>query len=315
MSPKGAVPSHVRDLAAFLKGDDDAELPAVAAAKKKAVSTVLKRPAAASTILKKPSAASPTLKKPAAAGTIPKPQASAITNGRELAIVADPDPESADDTNRDRNKQHHFKAKFDDLPDHVQKLWNDVASEPGARRKQTEIVNKSIQLQNGQYQIDPGNPYFQEVQQKIDKRYKVDQQHSLPRTIMAVRCGTAALLDAAVANGEIQEFDDPSTGAKFYSYREIIAGSAESVVSKKSITKGKNISSDTYKKIEDVLTGMGWSFNFTPKELKDSMLAHADPPSPSLSSPNHINPMQRDRREGKSGGYYYYYNYFHRLPY
>ena len=81
--------------------------------------------------------------------------------------------------------------------------------------------------------------------------------------------GSAAKLDAAVADGSCKEIDEG--GSQFYSWKNLKIGARGSTDHTKELKGGRaQVSEDAYDQMAGIITRTTWAFNHTKAESKAS---------------------------------------------
>jgi len=186
----------MRNMLDDLEGDDD--FAAEAADEEEEVDgekekNIMKKPASASGVaaMKRPSSASgvalgmfakkqKVMRKPAAAAAEPQQkqqQPAGIMKKPAAAAAADPQTTiEGDDCDelRDRIKSRKFQLVFASLPAFVQKDFLDAGKDKtgNGRRRQTQIINNTLERENGQLQLaDFKGAFFQEMLQRRKTKF------------------------------------------------------------------------------------------------------------------------------------------------
>ena len=143
-----------------------------------------------------------------------------------------------------------------------------VSIQPYFRKAQTKLINDSMVGDGkGKFQLDKTKPIFQESLSKSTGSYWDKGEVAYPRGIAETMWGSAAKLDAAVADGSCKEIDED--GSQFYSWKNLKIGARGSTNNTKQLQGGRaQITSDQYDQMASIITGTTWAFNHTKAESK-----------------------------------------------
>ncbi len=90
---------------------------------------------------------------------------------------------------------------------------------------------------------------------------------SVPRTLAIAAAGGLAQFNEALAVGDMVETTDES-GAKFYGWREMRAGTKQGCKEAQILKANKAISQEAYAEVSKMLDSLEWNFHVSAKQLK-----------------------------------------------
>ena len=244
----------------------------------------MKRPAAAVedtvtvALLKKGKFSGGATKKPATAGclkaSIGKMQAGCDdddASGDENVDAED----CSSDRSRDKGKGEKFASmlKTNTLPAHIRHLYEEVAkSKTSPRDFRTTVINTLFERKkNGRFELRDDRPLFTEAKDLYERKYSKDRALAYPRSVMKglyFQNNESAFLEA-LACGDVHEVADPTnpdSTTTYYAYRKLETGTETGTKHTSRLTKQRRANRDQSELLGDMMTGLGWKFNYKSHE-------------------------------------------------
>ena len=174
------------------------------------------------------------------------------------------------DERRDRMKNYYFMDSLNNttIDPELKEMWEKVK---GNRKKETMLINGVMTKQlNGKFKADKNSPGYKELHAMISSTYWRDEEKGIPRSLAIIKFKGAENLDRAVASGDVRGAEDQ--GQVFYSWRNIVVGTAGRSEHTAQLQKTGQIDDNSYERLAGMLTKVGWSFKFTKRQQELTVL-------------------------------------------
>ena len=165
--------------------------------------------------------------------------------------------------------QYYMLKNMSELPE-AAKLMFEEAKLSGNRKEQTRIVN-SIMKKNksGVYSVDLSAPIFEELRVKYERKYAMERNRVVCKSIALKKVGGAGQLAEAIEEGDV-EVSKGDDGRTYYVFRELETGKETGSQCKKGTSSKHVLTDEAASKMNAMLDSLDWKFAYTPKEQKIS---------------------------------------------
>ena len=122
-------------------------------------------------------------------------------------------------------------------------------------------MNSIMKKRGNQYEIDLAAPIFTEPRTKLERRWAGERDRGVVKVVAIVQCGGAAQLQQAIDDGDVMVMKNEEDKRTYYVFRELETGKKTGVSSNKSLSIKSLVSTESAKKLADMLDNLQWTFS------------------------------------------------------